>query len=286
MNYHIILHQWSGADWEKSVTLLAKVFRIKEEKARAIVTQISNGEAWQFDHIIASRQSGEAEKLLIQLGFDVELVAIPDSDKVAVDPNESSGSKNAGKSERGPKLVQPKRKTSKTAIAVLGLVLAIAGFSQTELGKEYVEKWVIIPLIATSGNYQTVYKPPPGLASSTSNRPAQPGFITGLHGIPFDKSNTSRVSSFKGACMAPGENLRLTLYMLDLENTQSDIQCKDNTIANPIEDWECKYHYEDGCGRSMRPYYNCNRQFTCVPPTAIFNKAIFKQKLENMKNKL
>jgi len=278
MSCYIKLNGWSGSDRESAATQLAKVFRMPEYEADSILDQLSEGTPWQFEHSISETQSGPAKNHLAKQGFEVAIVSESGEEEIESLEDESYDSGAAEGGQEISQAAKPKPKSQKGAIAVLVLVLLAGGWTQTEQGKEQLIRWGVI-----SPPFQYTAPTP---AESSYDNPAYRDTVKGLTGIPYEDQTAQPVSSSIGSCMKPGENLATTLLMKDLKSTQSDFFCKGETIANPIGVWECGYHYEDGCGRKTRPYYNCHRRFVCVPETAEYNREIFKKQLQELEQQM
>ena len=271
MSCYIKLNGWSGSDRESAATQLAKVFRMPEYEVDSILDQLSEGTPWQFEHSISETQSGPAKNHLAKQGFEVAIVSESGEEEIESLEDESYDSGAAEGGQEISQAAKPKPKSQKGAIAVLVLVLLAGGWTQTEQGKEQLIRWGVITPLSS-------YKAP-SLAESTYENPAYRDTHKGLTGIPYDDKTQHQVSSFMGSCLEPEENLATTLLLGDLKKTQSEFHCKGETIANPIGDWKCGYHYEKGCGRYTQTYYNCNRQYVCIPETAAFNRELFKKQL-------
>lgn len=72
MGYRIALNRFEGEDLENAAEKLAKIFRMDKDEASRIVVGLSDGNAWQFQHEISTKQSEMAESFLTSLGFEVD----------------------------------------------------------------------------------------------------------------------------------------------------------------------------------------------------------------------
>ena len=147
MSFFIKINGWSGNDKGGASKKFAKVFRLNSDEADSAMGQISNGLPWQFEHTVSDKQGEQAQNYLQQSGFDVELASPSDIESMdGLDSFTSSDSQDYSEHEEagnipGAAQSNAKPKSSKTGILVLlFIVLAGVGLTQTQFGKDLLDK--------------------------------------------------------------------------------------------------------------------------------------------------
>ncbi|MGV7221451.1 MAG: tetratricopeptide repeat protein [Nitrospinales bacterium] len=155
MSYFIKINGWSGSNQESASLKFAKVFRLEKNEANSAMGQISNGLPWQFEHTISDEQCEIAKSFLEKNGFNIELLSSSYFDEMDGmdgqdsftnddDPQEYQQYEEPGDMPAlGQQGNKAKPKSSKTALMVLLLiVLAGVGLTQTQFGKDLLEKGI------------------------------------------------------------------------------------------------------------------------------------------------
>ncbi|MFQ5443432.1 MAG: DUF945 family protein, partial [Nitrospinales bacterium] len=135
MSHYILIQGWSGADYQKAATLLAKIFKMNPEQAAEIMQGLNLERSWKFERAVSDVQSGKAQDMLEQLGFQVELLPVEQTMEPTLDEKETE-KPTAEKTEtytrktfeRDP-LPESPRKFSRSWIVVLILLSAYVGYS-------------------------------------------------------------------------------------------------------------------------------------------------------------
>ena len=104
--------------------------------------------------------------------------------------------------------------------------------------------------------------------------------LTLFRGVAIDPKNIDQTTSSVSGCYS-GYVLKENLLVSDLNKTQESSVCKDGTIANPFGGWKCELGQTE-CVDPDDKFYTCNRSFQCVKETPDYNRAKFKQELQEL----
>ncbi|MGV7221450.1 MAG: hypothetical protein ACQ9MH_08000 [Nitrospinales bacterium] len=288
MSVYIKINGWYGSNKEDISLPLAKVFRLNREDANSAIDQISQGLPWQFDKSISEEQSNIAKDYLEKLGFEVEL--LPTYESTDPDPSklyDSDQDYEDAFSDIPISEIQPKPKSSKTGIIVLLIfILGVVGLTQTQFGKDAINKITSQSkeLVNGVGSEPEVIPdipaPPPVQPMETEIPTAIPSNQP-LQGIGFTGESSMEYPITLGGCHGTEDQHNLILLKSDLDQTQNDFFCKGNTIANPKSAWKCEFKPNSKICPSKETY-SCVREYQCIPETQEYNRAKYKQELENL----
>ena len=189
---------------------------------------------------------------------------------------------------------KPEAKSSKTGLLLLLLIiLAGVGLTQTQFGKDLIEKVVSQSKQFLNGYSSDPENNPDAPATAptqapATNLPTAMPTIQPLKGVVFTGQSNMEYPITLGGCKGTEDQQNLILLKSDLEQTQKDFFCKENTIANPASEWKCEFTADSNICPSKESY-SCVRHYQCIPQSPEFNKEMFAsefEKLENIENQM